>query len=241
MIDFELSEEQQMIRDTVGAFAIEQMRPAARAADETGTVAARAHREAMGTRGGGAERDSREVRRRGRYALGRHRRRDCRGAWLWRYRDCGACAGAEAVRISDSGSGYRCATRALSEAVRRAEIRCGDRRADGAAVRFRSHHARDLRSSRGLGSRFSTGANAWCRSRPSRSRSLYTRPRMRMRVSKASMDSSFRETRRVSRSASARKTWDSRRSQLTASNSRIAKSGPRRGSVARVVSTFRAS
>ncbi len=32
MIDFELSEEQQMIRETVGAFAIEQMRPAARAA-----------------------------------------------------------------------------------------------------------------------------------------------------------------------------------------------------------------
>jgi len=38
MIDFELSEEQQMIRDTVGAFAIEQMRPAARAADESATV-----------------------------------------------------------------------------------------------------------------------------------------------------------------------------------------------------------
>src|SRR5580692_10935829 len=40
MIDFELSEEQQMIRDTVGAFAIEQMRPAAREADETGKVPA---------------------------------------------------------------------------------------------------------------------------------------------------------------------------------------------------------
>src|ERR1700733_14703856 len=38
MIDFELSDEQQMIRDTVGAFAIEQMRPAAREADETGKV-----------------------------------------------------------------------------------------------------------------------------------------------------------------------------------------------------------
>ena len=38
MIDFELSEEQQMIRDTVGAFAIEQMRPAAREADETGKI-----------------------------------------------------------------------------------------------------------------------------------------------------------------------------------------------------------
>src|ERR1700683_699780 len=38
MIDFELSEEQQMIRDSVGAFAIEQMRPAARAADESGVV-----------------------------------------------------------------------------------------------------------------------------------------------------------------------------------------------------------
>jgi acyl-CoA dehydrogenase len=40
MIDFELSEEQQMIRETVGAFAIEQMRPAARAADETGKIPA---------------------------------------------------------------------------------------------------------------------------------------------------------------------------------------------------------
>src|SRR5580704_1015677 len=40
MIDFELSEEQQMIRDTVGAFALEQMRPAAREADETGTIPA---------------------------------------------------------------------------------------------------------------------------------------------------------------------------------------------------------
>ena len=39
MIDFELSDEQQMIRDSVGAFAIEQMRPAAREADETGAVA----------------------------------------------------------------------------------------------------------------------------------------------------------------------------------------------------------
>ena len=38
MIDFELSDEQKMIRDSVGAFAIEQMRPAAREADETGTV-----------------------------------------------------------------------------------------------------------------------------------------------------------------------------------------------------------
>ncbi len=40
MIDFELTEEQQMIRDTVGAFALEQMRPAAREADETGKVPA---------------------------------------------------------------------------------------------------------------------------------------------------------------------------------------------------------
>ncbi len=40
MIDFALSEEQEMIRDTVGAFAIEQMRPAAREADETGAVPA---------------------------------------------------------------------------------------------------------------------------------------------------------------------------------------------------------
>jgi acyl-CoA dehydrogenase len=38
MIDFELSEEQQMIRDSVGAFATEQIRPAARPADESGAI-----------------------------------------------------------------------------------------------------------------------------------------------------------------------------------------------------------
>jgi acyl-CoA dehydrogenase len=38
MIDFELSEEQQMIRDTVGAFAREEIRPAARPADESRTI-----------------------------------------------------------------------------------------------------------------------------------------------------------------------------------------------------------
>ena len=38
MLSFELTEEQQMIRDTVGAFAREQMRPAARPADETGDI-----------------------------------------------------------------------------------------------------------------------------------------------------------------------------------------------------------
>ena len=40
MLSFDLSEEQQMIRDTVGAFAREQMRPAARAADESGEIPA---------------------------------------------------------------------------------------------------------------------------------------------------------------------------------------------------------
>src|SRR5258708_1729983 len=40
MIDFELSEEQQMIRDSVGAFAREQIRPAARPADESGEIPA---------------------------------------------------------------------------------------------------------------------------------------------------------------------------------------------------------
>ncbi len=40
MIDFELSDEQKMIRDSVGAFATEQIRPAARPADETGAIAA---------------------------------------------------------------------------------------------------------------------------------------------------------------------------------------------------------
>jgi len=38
MIDFELSEEQQMIRDSVGAFAREEIRPAARPADESGAI-----------------------------------------------------------------------------------------------------------------------------------------------------------------------------------------------------------
>src|SRR5258708_1825676 len=40
MIDFELSEEQQMTRDSVGAFAREEIRPAARPADETGSIPA---------------------------------------------------------------------------------------------------------------------------------------------------------------------------------------------------------
>jgi acyl-CoA dehydrogenase len=39
MIDFELSEEQQMIRDSVGSFAREKIRPAARPADESGVIA----------------------------------------------------------------------------------------------------------------------------------------------------------------------------------------------------------
>ncbi|HUY39398.1 MAG TPA: acyl-CoA dehydrogenase family protein [Candidatus Binataceae bacterium] len=40
MIDFDLTEEQQMIRDTVGAFAREEIRPAARPADESGDIPA---------------------------------------------------------------------------------------------------------------------------------------------------------------------------------------------------------
>jgi acyl-CoA dehydrogenase len=40
MIDFELSEEQQMMRDTVGAFAADEIRPAARPADESGKIPA---------------------------------------------------------------------------------------------------------------------------------------------------------------------------------------------------------
>jgi acyl-CoA dehydrogenase len=40
MIDFELTEEQQMIRDTVGAFAREVIRAAARPADESGAILA---------------------------------------------------------------------------------------------------------------------------------------------------------------------------------------------------------
>src|SRR5258708_37198699 len=40
MIDFELSEEQQMIRDSVSAFAREKIRPAARPADESGAIPA---------------------------------------------------------------------------------------------------------------------------------------------------------------------------------------------------------
>ena len=40
MIDFELDEEQQLIRETVTSFASEQLRPAAREADETGVIPA---------------------------------------------------------------------------------------------------------------------------------------------------------------------------------------------------------
>jgi acyl-CoA dehydrogenase len=38
MISFDLSDEQKMVRDTVAAFAVEQIRPAARAADESGLI-----------------------------------------------------------------------------------------------------------------------------------------------------------------------------------------------------------
>src|SRR5262245_9764168 len=38
MVDFQLNEEQQMICDTVGAFAREEIRPAARSADESGEI-----------------------------------------------------------------------------------------------------------------------------------------------------------------------------------------------------------
>jgi acyl-CoA dehydrogenase len=40
MISFDLSDEQKMMRDTVSAFAIEQIRPAARVADESGSIPA---------------------------------------------------------------------------------------------------------------------------------------------------------------------------------------------------------
>ncbi len=49
MIDFELSEEQQMIRDTVGAFARDEVRPAARPADERAR-SRRAGGEGLGVR-----------------------------------------------------------------------------------------------------------------------------------------------------------------------------------------------
>ena len=38
MVDFQLSEEQQMIRDTIGAFARDEIRPAARLADESAKI-----------------------------------------------------------------------------------------------------------------------------------------------------------------------------------------------------------
>jgi len=40
MISFELSDEQRMVRDTISAFAIEQIRPAARRGDESGSIPA---------------------------------------------------------------------------------------------------------------------------------------------------------------------------------------------------------
>ena len=50
MLSFDLSEEQQMIRDTVGAFAREQIRPAARAADESGEIPAALVAQGLATR-----------------------------------------------------------------------------------------------------------------------------------------------------------------------------------------------
>jgi alkylation response protein AidB-like acyl-CoA dehydrogenase len=41
MINFELSDEQKMVRDTIAAFASEQIRPAARDADESGSIPAK--------------------------------------------------------------------------------------------------------------------------------------------------------------------------------------------------------
>ncbi|MGH7865660.1 MAG: acyl-CoA dehydrogenase family protein, partial [Candidatus Binataceae bacterium] len=38
MIDFEPTDEQKMMRDSVGAFARDQIRPLAREADETGAI-----------------------------------------------------------------------------------------------------------------------------------------------------------------------------------------------------------
>jgi acyl-CoA dehydrogenase len=38
MISFDLNDEQKMVRDTIAAFAVEQIRPAARLADESGTI-----------------------------------------------------------------------------------------------------------------------------------------------------------------------------------------------------------
>jgi acyl-CoA dehydrogenase len=40
MVEFQLTEEQQMIRDTVAAFALDEIRPAARPADESGEIPA---------------------------------------------------------------------------------------------------------------------------------------------------------------------------------------------------------
>src|SRR6266478_9431642 len=40
MINFELSDEQKMVRDTIAAFSAEQIRPAARNADESGSIPA---------------------------------------------------------------------------------------------------------------------------------------------------------------------------------------------------------
>ena len=61
MLSFDLSEEQQMIRDTVGAFAREQIRPAARAADESGEIPAALVDTGLAT-GAGAGPNSREPR-----------------------------------------------------------------------------------------------------------------------------------------------------------------------------------
>ena len=83
MVSFELSQEQALLRETVAAFAIEQMRPAARDADERGEMPHRRRRQGVGARAG-RERDPRELRRLRRRAVGTDRRHRSRGARLRR-------------------------------------------------------------------------------------------------------------------------------------------------------------
>ena len=146
MIDFELTEEQQMIRDTVGAFAREEIRPAARPADETGKIPAALIAKAwqLGLVSGaipekfGGDGDARSA---------------VTGAIVAEelgYGDLSIALHVLAPRllafpILEMGTEEQRAK--VPEAIRRRRLRRRDCGADGAAIRFRSHCAASLGAS----------------------------------------------------------------------------------------------
>ena len=177
MVDFELSEEQQMIRDTVGSFAREQIRPAARPADESGSIPA-----GLVSKRGNWDWFAARFRKNSAATAMRARRSPVR--WWRKNSDTAicrsrSCAGAAADCVPDRGIWDRRAAREIPEALLRRQLRrrhCG---ADGTAVRLRSDRdAGDLASPTAAASS-STAPNATCRSRGSRTQFWCTRPRIR--------------------------------------------------------------